>query len=209
MEFSGTSILHLAENMKKYFKIFNFYSLRSDLQQTIVGTVFILLIFVSSIFLFNATYSSILAGGVVVILGLALRIGSLSQIARGCHLETSGLFSFVRYPQLLGQGLIIIGSSIAIRQAAILGAAAGLLFLWYALCIQTRDAILAKQLGANFGVYRYHVPAFIPGLHRYKRACDSKAKTLEFVSLFQLLKSELYSLVLVLLTFVWLSLSAD
>ncbi|MEX1138465.1 MAG: methyltransferase [Bacteroidota bacterium] len=117
--------------------------------------------------------STLLAGGVVALLGEAMRFwgvayaGPLTRVTGSVgapELITSGPFSHVRNPLYVGNILLYVGFGIMANALApwLVVATAVYFILQYAGIVSLEEEFLEKEFGAGFEEYRKSVPRFVP-----------------------------------------------
>jgi protein-S-isoprenylcysteine O-methyltransferase Ste14 len=119
---------------------------------------------------------TLVAGGGVALLGLALRAWAAGHIRKNSALAVSGPYAHTRNPLYLGSFLIGLGFTIAAGQP-VLGILFVALFLGiYLPVMRVEAATLGKLFGADYERYARSVPLFFPRLTAYRdeKTADTK-----------------------------------
>jgi protein-S-isoprenylcysteine O-methyltransferase Ste14 len=107
------------------------------------------------------------AGGVlriVPIYVLGRRFSGLVAIQPGHTLATTGLYGKIRNPSYLGLIVMTLGWGLAFR--SILGVLLGALNLWPLIVrMNSEEALLGEQFGAEYAAYKARTHRLIPGLY--------------------------------------------
>lgn len=120
------------------------------------------------------TWGFLLAGAVIVILGIILRALASGHIRKNAELATTGPYAYTRNPLYLGSVLIALGFIVAARNLWIgLGAAAMFVFI-YVPVIRAEEAYLGSAF-PDYAAYASRVPRLLPRLTPYR--ADSAAST--------------------------------
>jgi protein-S-isoprenylcysteine O-methyltransferase Ste14 len=120
----------------------------------ICGAVFIMLA--------NPRPVTLAIGGIVAVLGLALRAWAAGHIRKNAQLATSGPYAYTRNPLYLGSFLLGLGFTIASSRWA-LGVIFAALFLGiYLPVMRVEAATLAEMFGEDYRRYSNAVPLFFP-----------------------------------------------
>jgi protein-S-isoprenylcysteine O-methyltransferase Ste14 len=115
-------------------------------------------------------------GGIIALLGLALRAWAAGHIRKNAELATSGPYAHTRNPLYLGSFLLGIGFTVASGRA-ILGLLFAALFLGiYLPVMRVEAATLAALFGEDYKRYSNAVPLFIPRPLPYRDAGAAEAK---------------------------------
>ena len=109
-------------------------------------------------------------GGVVALIGLALRAWSAGHIRKNAELATSGPYSYTRNPLYLGSFLLGVGFTIASGQPWLAILFASLFLGIYYPVMRVEAADLAKLFGEDYENYAHAVPLFVPRLSPYRDA---------------------------------------
>jgi protein-S-isoprenylcysteine O-methyltransferase Ste14 len=97
------------------------------------------------------------------------------------RLQTTGLHSVVRHPELLSDALIAMGFILGTQVSWLILAGAALLPLYLWLSVRTRDEGIARHLGAIVASWRQDTPALLIDLSRWDagRASFSLSRAFE------------------------------
>ena len=107
-------------------------------------------------------------GGVIALMGLALRAWAAGHIRKNAELAVSGPYAYTRNPLYLGSFLLGIGFTVASGQP-LLGLLFAALFLGiYLPVMRVEAATLAQLFGEDYGRYSSAVPLFLPRLTPYR-----------------------------------------
>lgn len=113
-------------------------------------------------------------GGVVALVGLALRAWAAGHIRKNAQLATSGPYAYTRNPLYLGSFLLGVGFTLASGQP-LLGLLFAALFLGIYLPVMRVEALtLAGLFGEAYGRYAAAVPLLFPRLTPYREDGDRK-----------------------------------
>jgi protein-S-isoprenylcysteine O-methyltransferase Ste14 len=115
----------------------------------------------------------ILAGGIFVAAGLAVRAAASGHIRKNRELTTTGPYAYTRNPLYLGSILIAIGFAVAARNPWIVLGAIAMFFAIYLPVIRAEEKYLRSAF-PGYDDYASRVPRFFPRLTPY-RTCDSCA----------------------------------
>ena len=111
---------------------------------------------------------TLIIGGVIAVLGLALRAWAAGHIRKNAELAVSGPYAYTRNPLYLGSFLLGIGFTVASGQA-LLGLLFAALFLGiYLPVMRVEAATLAVHFGEDYRRYSSVVPLFFPRLVPYR-----------------------------------------
>ena len=116
---------------------------------------------------------TLLIGGAVALVGLAIRAWASGHIRKNDALATSGPYAFTRNPLYLGSFILGLGFTVAaagrVWQLFVLGGAFAALFLGiYLPVMRVESATLAKLFGEEFMAYAREVPLLLPRLTPYR-----------------------------------------
>jgi protein-S-isoprenylcysteine O-methyltransferase Ste14 len=116
------------------------------------------------------TLSLLVAGGLIALLGLALRALAAGYIEKSRNLATAGPFAFTRNPLYLGSLVLGGGLMIAGRSWALGVVFVALFMLIYLPVMRAEENFLRQKFGHAFEEYARAVPLFVPGPRRGWRA---------------------------------------
>jgi protein-S-isoprenylcysteine O-methyltransferase Ste14 len=123
------------------------------------------------------SWRTLILGGVVALIGLALRAWSAGHIRKNAALATSGPYSYTRNPLYLGSFLLGVGFTIAAGRWFLAIPFAALFLGIYYPVMRVEASDLAKLFGEDYQRYADAVPLFLPRLSPYR---DEKTKGLKF-----------------------------
>ena len=113
---------------------------------------------------------TLLVGGGIAVLGLALRAWSAGHIRKNDRLAITGPYAFTRNPLYFGSFILGLGFTIAAGRWW-LGLLFAALFLGiYLPVMRVEAATLAKLFGEDYENYARAVPLFLPRLWPYQAA---------------------------------------
>jgi protein-S-isoprenylcysteine O-methyltransferase Ste14 len=116
-------------------------------------------------------------GGMVALMGLALRAWAAGHIRKNAALATSGPYAYTRNPLYLGSFLLGLGFTVASSRWG-LGIIFAALFLGiYLPVMRVEAATLAEMFGEDYSRYASAVPLFIPRLIPYR---DGQTQSTKF-----------------------------
>lgn len=120
---------------------------------------------------------TLVIGGVVAVLGLALRAWAAGHIRKNSALATSGPYAYTRNPLYLGSFLLGLGFTIASGRWP-LGIIFAALFLGiYLPVMRVEAATLAVHFGEDYQRYSSVVPLFFPRLAPFR---DGQTQGIKF-----------------------------
>lgn len=119
------------------------------------------------------TPRSIVAGGLVGVLGLLLRAFAAGYIHKHEVLTVAGPYAYTRNPLYLGSAILALGTGIATRSW--LSAAILLIYFatFYPMVIRGEETELHARYGASFEEYAHEVPMFFPRLRPWRLSRES------------------------------------
>ncbi len=119
------------------------------------------------------TPRSVLAGGLVGVLGLALRAYAAGYLHKQEVLTVTGPYAYTRNPLYLGSAIIALGAGIA-TQSWVSASMLVLYFaLFYSIVMRREERELHALHGAAFEEYARAVPLFLPRLTAAKLPGES------------------------------------
>jgi protein-S-isoprenylcysteine O-methyltransferase Ste14 len=124
------------------------------------GTLFILFA--------RPTWLTLIIGGGVALIGLALRAWSAGHIRKNDELATSGPYAYTRNPLYLGSFILGLGFTIASGQPLLAIPFVVLFVGIYFPVMRVEAAHLAETFGEAYLDYARAVPLFLPRLAPYK-----------------------------------------
>jgi protein-S-isoprenylcysteine O-methyltransferase Ste14 len=120
---------------------------------------------------------TLILGGTVALIGLALRAWSAGHIRKNSALATSGPYAYTRNPLYLGSFLLGVGFTIAAGRWFLAIPFAALFLGIYYPVMRVEASDLAKLFGEDYQRYADAVPLFLPRLSPYR---DEKTVGLKF-----------------------------
>jgi protein-S-isoprenylcysteine O-methyltransferase Ste14 len=111
---------------------------------------------------------TLLIGGGVAVIGLAVRAWSAGHIRKNAALATSGPYAYTRNPLYLGSFLLGVGFTIASGQPLLAIPFAALFLGIYFPVMRVEARHLAESFGEDFDLYARAVPLFLPRLTPYR-----------------------------------------
>lgn len=112
--------------------------------------------------------ATLLFGGAISLIGIALRAWSAGHIRKNAELTVSGPYAFTRNPLYLGSFLLGLGFAIASGRTILWIIFALLFLLIYLPVMKTEAETLRRLFSAQYDEYSHSVPLFLPGLIAYK-----------------------------------------
>lgn len=110
------------------------------------------------------TPGALIVGGLVSILGLAIRAWASGHIQKNVRLATSGPYAYTRNPLYLGSFLLGLGFTIASGRWILAVLFAALFLGIYFPVMRVEASTLARLFGGDHENYRRAVPLFFPRL---------------------------------------------
>ena len=128
------------------------------------------------IFLARPTTRTLVAGGIVSILGLGLRAWAAGHIRKNAELATSGPYAYTRNPLYLGSFLLGLGFTVAAGRW-VLAVLFGALFLGiYFPVMRVEASTLTKLFARDYETYSRSVPLFFPRLTPFRQSASSGSR---------------------------------
>lgn len=121
------------------------------------------------LWLARPTWPWLLAGGVFVALGLAIRGSASGHVVKDRELTTTGPYSYTRHPLYLGSVIMAFGFAVAARSVWI---AVGIIVLFvviYIPVIRLEEYYLRGAYRERFDDYASRVPTLLPRLSPFQR----------------------------------------
>jgi len=141
-----------------------------------LGYVRLLLVYLfvaALVALSQPTPTLLLIGGILVLIGEAIRLWSAGHLVKSVKLITSGPYAFTQNPLYLGRLFILTGLGLAARMEwhlnlIALGIGYAIFFFYYMpRKLRVEGDRLASLHGAAFEAYRKEVPILFPTFRRY------------------------------------------
>lgn len=104
--------------------------------------------------LVRPSWRSLMAGGVVMILGELLRVWAAGHIEKGREITRSGPYRFVRHPLYVGSTLIGLGFALAGRSVIVWAMTAAYLAITLAAAIRVEERTLDERFAGEYSAYR-------------------------------------------------------
>lgn len=117
------------------------------------------------LWLARPTWTSLAAGALVAVPGLALRAAAAGHVRKNAELTTTGPYAYVRHPLYVGSVIIALGFAVAARSPWIGLLMAVVFFALYVPVMRSEERYLGSQF-PEFDDYARRVPAFLPRLTR-------------------------------------------
>jgi len=139
---------------------------KKGLYQELVGgrtRMILAWLFVGALGLFDRTQPS-LSGIVLCFLGASLRFWSSGFLRKNAKLAVGGPYAWVRNPLYLGTYLMALGASWSTGHLLFLVVTSFLFAAVYQVVIAEEEEKLERLFGAEYLLYRQHVPSFFPRL---------------------------------------------
>jgi protein-S-isoprenylcysteine O-methyltransferase Ste14 len=106
------------------------------------------------LWLADPTMRSLVAGGVVAIVGEAIRIWAAGHLEKGREVTSSGPYRLTRHPLYLGSTIVGLGLAIAAASVAVALIVLGYLVVTLTAAIRTEERHLTEKFGENYPEYR-------------------------------------------------------
>lgn len=100
------------------------------------------------------TVRTLALGGMIAVLGEAVRIWAAGHLEKGREVTSSGPYAVTRHPLYVGSILIAIGLVVAAADAIIAALVLGYLAITYTAAIRTEEAHLTEKFGSAYPDYR-------------------------------------------------------
>lgn len=127
------------------------------------------------------TPASLLAGGLLIVVGEGLRIWATGHLHKNDALTVSGPYAYLRHPLYLGTLLIALGIASAARAPVPLVAVAVFLVGYFGYFMPYKNRIEGARLEALYGDafrrYAVAVPSLVPRIHGYVPLGDDGVAT--------------------------------
>ncbi len=122
---------------------------------------------IAYVVLAHPTWTSLMAGTLVIVPGLLLRGMASGHVQKDKQLTTSGPYAFTRNPLYLGSLMMGIGFAVAARSSWIVAVIVLTFALIYAPVIAGEERYL-RQTFPEYDDYARHVPRLLPRLTPYR-----------------------------------------
>jgi protein-S-isoprenylcysteine O-methyltransferase Ste14 len=124
------------------------------------------------IWLARPTFSSIIVGSLIALLGLTVRALASGHVKKNEVLTVSGPYAYSRNPLYLGSLVLAAGFSVAARSLWVALIAAGIFFVIYAPVIRSEEEFLRSSF-PEFDEYASKVPRLFPRIKPYRSSSNS------------------------------------
>jgi len=114
------------------------------------------------------------AGGVISLVGLALRAWASGHLRKNDALATTGPYAYTRNPLYLGSFLIGVGFTIAAGRWELAVLFAGLFLGIYVPVMRVESGTLEQLFGHKYRRYAQAVPMLLPRLTRYDGTANAE-----------------------------------
>jgi len=111
----------------------------------------------------------LIAAGALVLLDSFVRfalegLGTPAPVFPTRHLVITGLYRYVRNPMYIAVVVVILGQSLALGNARVLGYGALVWLAFHLFVLAYEEPTLRKKYGGEYGTFCTHVPRWIPRL---------------------------------------------
>lgn len=115
---------------------------------------------------------TLMAGGVIVLAGLALRAWAAGQLQKNKSLTVSGPYAYTRNPLYLGS--LLIGTGVTVAGGLPVFTIVFLLFFFFVYwkTMDSERTHLTEQFGDSYRHYHSAVPLFFPRLSPYRAPAE-------------------------------------
>ena len=117
-----------------------------------------------ALFFAEPTPDSVVAGGVMAILGEMIRLWASGHLEKTLRLATGGPYAHTRNPLYLGSVLMALGLLVAARHPISVAAGLAYLVLFYPYIIREEAKFLRDKFSPGYGDWARQVPIFLPRL---------------------------------------------
>ncbi len=108
---------------------------------------------VAVVYFARPTWTSIVAGAGVAMVGEAIRIWAAGHLEKSREVTTSGPYRFTRHPLYLGSSVMSAGVAIGCRSLVVAALVAAYMTLTIAAAIRTEEAFLRERFGDAYDAY--------------------------------------------------------
>jgi len=119
------------------------------------------------LWLAHPTWTTLAAGGIVILLGLGIRAAASGHIRKNAELASTGPYAYTRNPLYLGSLVIASGFIMAARNGWISLMAVAMFLAIYLPVIKAEEEYLRRAF-AGYEEYFARVPRFLPRLTPYR-----------------------------------------
>jgi protein-S-isoprenylcysteine O-methyltransferase Ste14 len=124
------------------------------------------------IWMARPTFSSIVAGSLIALLGLTVRALASGHVKKNEVLTVSGPYAYSRNPLYLGSLILAAGFAVAARSWWVALIAACIFFVIYAPVIRSEEEFLGAHF-PEFEAYAHNVPRLFPRIRPYRSSSNS------------------------------------
>jgi len=124
------------------------------------------LLAIAYFWLARPTWTSILIGALVAIVGVVIRASASGHVKKNEELTTTGLYAYTRNPLYLGSIVIAAGFAVAARSLWIVAILVVMFVAIYVPVIRGEEAFLRATFPQPFDEYCRRVPRLVPRLTR-------------------------------------------
>lgn len=115
------------------------------------------------------------AGGLLVLSGLALRSWAVGILRKDAELTTTGPYRLIRNPLYVGSFLMMFGFIALINDPYNIGFILGPMLILYIIKVRQEERLLATKFPAQWTEYARTTPRFFPRIARASLAADWRA----------------------------------
>jgi protein-S-isoprenylcysteine O-methyltransferase Ste14 len=131
-----------------------------------LGFVFAIVFFIFA----RPTLVTLVAGGAVALIGLAIRAWASGHIRKASELATSGPYAYTRNPLYLGTLFLGVGFTVATGVWWLAVAFTALYIGIYLPVMRVETEDIRRIFGSDFDEYERNVPLLMPRLRRWKKS---------------------------------------
>ena len=118
-----------------------------------------------SLILAKPTFYSLIAGAVITVLGLTIRIWACGNLRKEKELTTSGPYRYTRNPLYFGSMILGISTVVACQSWGVLAIFLANFLIIYPVVIRAEKEKMSQLFPEKYQEYRKHVPLFFPTLN--------------------------------------------
>ncbi|MGD0841402.1 MAG: methyltransferase [Candidatus Acidiferrales bacterium] len=126
-----------------------------------------------SFYLARPSVRSLIIGGAVALIGLAVRAAASGYLRKNSELAMSGPYARTRNPLYLGSVLLAAGFAIASRSWIVAALLCVYFSVFYTLTMRREGRELSALYGAAYAGYAARVPVFFPSVRAAKLGHDT------------------------------------
>ncbi len=117
-----------------------------------------------SLILAKPTFYSLIAGAIITMLGLTIRIWACGNLRKEKELTTSGPYRYTRNPLYLGSMILGISTVVACQSWGVLAIFLANFLIIYPVVIRAEKEKMSQLFPEKYREYSKHVPLFFPTL---------------------------------------------